>query len=416
MTARLFLGWTGDLDTDAGRLAEFGPDGSDAARRLRTGFLRRHADAVYDRLTGGRRERPRIEELARRAAVAFPGLVPDADQLAADAARPQAAKEGREIDRGIFFHALLGSPTAGAHLLDSMLRPTDAALALLPEFRRTGKVELPAVHLERTGAGAHLTIVNTHCLNAEDNQHVNDMETAVDLALLDPAVRVGVVRGGVMTHPRYRGRRVFSAGINLAELHAGRISYTGFLLRRELGYIHKLIRGLRLDGDEEAWPPVRRDKPWIAAVDAFAVGGGAQLLLAFDRVIAEAGAYFSLPAAQEGIVPGAGNFRLGRLAGGRISRQVILWGRKVWAQEPDGRLLFDDVVEPGALDAAVTDAVERLSGPAVLANRRMLNLAEESQDGFRAYMAEFALEQALRLYSPDVLDKVYRFSAHRGAA
>ncbi len=45
------------------------------------------------------------------------------------------------------------------------------------------------------------------------------------------------------------------------------------------------------------------------------------------------------------------------------------------------------------------------------ANRRMLNLAEESAEEFRRYMAEFALRQALRIYSEDVIGKVGRFAA-----
>ncbi len=44
------------------------------------------------------------------------------------------------------------------------------------------------------------------CLNAEDDRQVDDMETAVDLALLDPAVEVCVLRGAEMTHPRHRDR------------------------------------------------------------------------------------------------------------------------------------------------------------------------------------------------------------------
>lgn len=63
------------------------------------------------------------------------------------------------------------------------------------------------------------------------------------------------------------------------------------------------------------------------------------------------------------------------------------------------------------VDAAVEAAAARLASPAVVANRHMVNLAEEPLDRFRAYAAEFAIEQALRLYSPDVLDKVGRFSA-----
>jgi thioesterase DpgC len=58
------------------------------------------------------------------------------------------------------------------------------------------------------------------------------------------------------------------------------------------------------------------------------------------------------------------------------------------------------------MDAAVETAASALDNPAVVANRRMLNLAEEPADRFREYMAEFAYAQAVRLYSADVLDKV----------
>jgi thioesterase DpgC len=241
------------------------------------------------------------------------------------------------------------------------------------------------------------------------------METAVDLALLDPAVRVCLLRGGEMTHPRYRGRRVFSAGINLKSLHAGEISLVDFLLRREIGYINKMLRGVRTE-HAGSWHTPAIEKPWVAAVDTFAIGGGAQLLMVFDRVIAAADSYLSLPAAQEGIVPGAGNLRLGPLAGGRVSRQVVLWGRRVHATEPDARLLIDEVVEPDRLGDAAERALTRFEGPAVLANRRMLILAEEPIDRFRAYMAEFALQQALRLYSEDVIAKVGRFTAASAVA
>ncbi|MFD0494305.1 Clp protease/crotonase-like domain-containing protein [Streptomyces rhizosphaericus] len=113
-------------------------------------------------------------------------------------------------------------------------------------------------------------------------------------------------------------------------------------------------------------------------------------------------------------MPGAANFRLGRHTGPRISRQVILQGRRIRATEPDARLLIDEVVEPEEMDTAVVGAVERLGGPAVVPNRRMLGGAEEPVEEFRRYMAEFALQQALRLYGEDVIGKVGRF-AGRGA-
>ncbi|MFF9003553.1 (3,5-dihydroxyphenyl)acetyl-CoA 1,2-dioxygenase DpgC [Streptomyces achromogenes] len=382
----------------------------DAARALRVRFLDIHADTVYDRLTEHHRIHLRLAELVEAAATAFPGLVPTRQQLDAERSLPQATKEGYEIDQGIFLRAVLRSPLSGPHLLDAMLRPTARALELLPDFVRTGEVQMEAVHLERRDGVARLTMCRDDRLNAEDGQQVDDMETAVDLALLDPAVRVGLLRGGEMSHPRYRGKRVFSAGINLKYLSSGGISLVDFLLRRELGYIHKLVRGVLTNDDRPGWwhsPQI--DKPWVAAVDGFAIGGGAQLLLVFDHVLASSDAYFSLPAAKEGIIPGAANLRLGRYAGPRLSRQIILGGRRMWAKEPEASLLVDEVVEPEELDAAIERTLARLDSDAVLANRRMLHLAEESPDGFRAYMAEFALQQVLRLYGQDVIDKVGRF-------
>ncbi|TXS41867.1 (3,5-dihydroxyphenyl)acetyl-CoA 1,2-dioxygenase DpgC [Streptomyces sp. OR43] len=380
------------------------------ARELRAAFLGEHADAVYDELTAGRTRYLRVAELADGAATAFPGLVPTPERLATERSRPQAEKEGDEIDQGLFFRAVLRSPAAGAHLLDAMLRPTPRALGLLPEFLRTGKADLGSVRLERTEGAARLTMCRDDCLNAEDDQQIDDMETAVDLALLDPAVEVCLLRGGEMTHPRYRGRRVFSAGVNLKTLHGGGISLVDFLLRRELGYIHKILRGV-LTGDAPGGLPATVEKPWVAAVDTFAIGGGAQILLVFDCVLAASDAYFSVPAAKEGIIPGASNFRLGRAVGPRLSRQLILGGRRLRASEPEARLVFDEVHESEELDEAVEAALGRMRGSAVLANRRMLNLAEESRTGFQSYMAEFALQQSFRLYSPDVIDKVGRFAA-----
>jgi len=382
----------------------------EAMRALRSQFMDAHADAVYGQLTDCRVVGLRLAELVAAAAAAFPGLVPTADQLAAERARPQAGKEGHEIDQGIFLRSVLRSPLAGPHLLDAMLRPTPRALSLLSEFLRSGMADLGSVVLHRAGGVAHVTMCRDDCLNAEDDRQVDDMETAVDLVLLDPAIRVGLLRGGEMSHPRYRGKRVFSAGINLKALHAGSISLVDFLLRRELGYIHKIFRGILVQ-DGMPWHSPGIEKPWVAVVDGFAIGGGAQLLLVFDHVIAVSDSYISLPAAQEGIVPGAGNFRLTRCAGTRLSRQMILQGRQIWANEPTARFLVDDVAEPADLDSAIERSLERLMGPAVLANRRMLRLAEEPLDAFREYMAEFALEQALRLYSDDVIAKAGRFRA-----
>jgi len=373
-------------------------------RTARRDFLAAHCEWLYGRLTHGFTVYKRIEDLAREAALVCPGLLPSSDQMKAERTLRQSEKEGREGDQGLFFHALLSRPTIANHLLTAMQLPTKRAHELLPAFQRTGKVIMRAVTIERRQAAAHITITNAHCLNAEDLPHVEDMETAVDLALLDETVSVCVLRGGEMDHPRYTGRRVFSAGVNLKELDAGRIPFVEFFLGRELGYLNKMVRGLiRPTGDTG---PGLSEKPWLAIVDTFAIGGGAQILLACDWVIAAADSYASLPAAQEGIVPGFANLRLSRFLGRRLAQHVILGGRSIRATDPEASLLFSQVVPPADLDAAIEQTISKLASPSVVANRRMLNLTDEPLEDFIRYAAEFALVQSGRIYGRDVLDKI----------
>ena len=384
-----------------------------ACRDARDRFINTHADQVYDALTDGRTEYRRLPELLSAATARFPGLVPDQAQLRAEGETVQMYKDGREIDQGIFVRGLLRSPAAGAHLMRAMRLPTARGCTLTGQFRQAGRVDLGSVTIERKGRAAHLTINNPASLNAEDNALTADLETAVDLALLDDGIRVGVLRGGIMTHPRYAGRRVFSAGLNLVHLRDGKISFAEFLIGRELGYLSKIVRGLLAvrpaDGSPADGSGPAIHKPWIAAIDSFAIGGGMQVALAVDWVIAAADAYLSLPAAQEGIVPGVANFRLAGLTGGRLARRIILGGCKVFADTQEGRLLCDEVVPQAQVGAAIDAAVRMLEPPAVIANRAMLNLTVEPEDRFQQYLAEFAFVQAHRLYSPDVLQE--RFAA-----
>jgi thioesterase DpgC len=378
------------------------------SRHARAIFMEKHAKFVYDAVMASTAEISGLSDISFTASELFPGLTPTRRQVASECEKEQASKEGREIDLGIFFHALLSVPDIGMRIINNMLKPTAKALQLLPEFVRSADLKIGAVHLQRRGRAAYLTFENASCLNAEDNELIDSMETAVDLALLDDAVGVLILRGGEMQHPRYKGRRVFSAGINLNKLHAGSISYTDFLLRREFGYINKMACGLVLDATEGNRSATRREKPCIAAVDTFAIGGGAQILLVCDHVIAGAGSYFSLPAAQEGIIPGVANLRLGDMTGARLARQIILSGRQIWANEEAAKCIFDEVVAPAAMEQTIAMRADQLDNPAVIANRRMLRLAREPEDRFRTYMAEFALAQALRMYSQDVLNKVAR--------
>ncbi len=384
-------------------------------RLARQRVARCYGPSIHDALTAGGTRRLRLSALCAAAADRFPGLVPSDEQMRAERHRAQADKDGHERDMAVFLAELLGHPQVGEHMLQSMRMACPRALELQADYRSTGLLRLASVHLERREGIAWLTLCNADTLNAEDDALVSDLEVASDLALMDPQVRVGVLRGGPVNHPKYAGRRIFSAGINLKHLHAGRISLVEFLLERETGFISKIYQGLLVADDANQLQ--RISKPWLAAVDGFAIGGGTQLLLVFDSVVAAADSYFCLPAAKEGIVPGVANLRLGRHLGAKLARRIILHGHVVHARDPEARLLIDEVVEPERMDEAIESALRALDNPAVAANRAILNLAEEPLSLFRAYMADFAQLQADRAYSQDVQSKAANYVLdHAGSA
>ena len=323
-----------------------------ALRGARQAFMRRWGEEVYADLTGGYTAALRLRELHEVAALRYPGLTPGKQSLVAEQNRTLAAKEGVEIDQAIFLSQVLGMPKPGAHLVQVMLRPRTESLGLLAEFQQRGELDFGAVRVRRQGPIGCIELCNDRFLNAEDDTTVDGLEIATDLVLLDPAVAVGVLRGGPVSHPQYAGRRVFNAGINLTHLYHGLISYLYYAVR-EMGFVHKVYRGL-IDG--EFWPhepEATLEKPWVAAVEAFAIGGGCQLLPVFDHVLAEEGAYFNLPARKEGIIPGVANLRLLRLVGDRMARQAIFFEREFAAGSPEGKLLCDAVVPYGRMDEAL---------------------------------------------------------------
>jgi enoyl-CoA hydratase/carnithine racemase len=387
------------------------------AERIR--FLRDHAEDVYTALTDDLRLAIRDEDLVYAAAERFPGLVPTREQVAAERERPLPEKEGLEIAQGLFFAYVLASERCGTHLCWAMLRPTAEALERLDDFRATGVADLGGTYLERRDGVAYLEIRNDRYLNAEDSLTLPTTEVAVDLALLDPGVGLGVIRGAVVAHPRYAGRRVFGAGVNLTHLYHGRVDFM-FFVTRDLGYVNKLFRGLSADEHRPEEPEETTEKLWIAAVETFAIGGACQILHTVDHVIAERGARLFLPARKEGILPGASNLRLPRSVGDRLARQAILFGLEFEAGTPHGDLLVDEVVEPGEMDAAIAARVSALTDSGLVnaaGNRRALRVGAEPLDLFRRYMSVFCREQAYCHFSPALVRNLeHHWKAHQREA
>ena len=381
------------------------------AREARRRFLAAHADAVYDRLTHDRSRFVRVEKLVYDAAGAVPGLVPTRAQVEAESALAQRDKDGVEIDQGIFVSAVLASPSSGRHLCHAMLLPRAESLERLAELERTGRVDLGAAEVFRAGRASHVVQKNPRHLNAEDDTTLDAAEIAVDLALLDPRTAICVLRGGAVHGGKLAGRRVLGSGINLTHLYLGKVPFIWYL-ERDLGVVNKIYRGL---AGEDALPDdvagKTREKPWIAAVEGFAIGGHCQYLLVMDYVIAAKDAYLTLPARKEGIVPGAANLRLPRFVGDRIARQAVMAELRIECDSPEGRLVCDEVVPQPDMDAAIARAVDKLTGSGVVSaasNRRAFRVAQEPLDLFRTYFSVYALEQAYCHFSPALIANLER--------
>ena len=140
----------------------------------------------------------------------------------------------------------------------------------------------------------------------------------------DSAIRAMVITGS--------GTRAFCAGANLKE----RRGWTDDDIRRWLVELHTALREIE-----------RCPKPWIAAVNGLALGGGCELALACDLRIVDPAAQMGLTETRIGIIPGGGGtVRLPRLVGLGRARDMILTARRVPADEALRIGLADRVTEP----------------------------------------------------------------------
>jgi (3,5-dihydroxyphenyl)acetyl-CoA 1,2-dioxygenase len=382
-----------------------------AGRAARETFLSGHAEHIYDAITDRRATFKRLDDLVYAAAAFAPGLTPTREEVGAEARHAQRDKDGVEVDQGLFLAHVLAHKGIGEHLCHAMLLPMPEASALSGEFASRDALDLGAARLTRRGKAVHLDMVNPRFLNAEDDTTLAQTEVAVDVATLDRATHVAVMRGAVVENEKYRGRRILGAGINLTHLYLGKIPFLWFLIR-DLGYVHKLLRGVATpDSLPDDVSGRGTEKPWIAAVDTFAIGGHVQALLCMDYIVAASDAFLTLPARKEGIIPGFANLRLPRFTGDRIARQLIQYERRIDCDTPEGRLICDQIVPDADMDSAIAKIVEGLTSSgavAAIGNRRALRVGQEPLETFRRYASVYAREQAYCHFSPALIENLER--------
>ncbi len=213
-------------------------------------------------------------------------------------------------------------------------------------------------------------------LNALNAALIEELNQALEGFELDPAIGAIVLTGS---------EKAFAAGADIKEMQ------------------DKTYPEVFLQDFISRWENVTRTrKPIVAAVAGFALGGGCELAMMCDFILAADSAKFGQPEIRLGVIPGAGGTqRLTRFVGKSKAMEMVLTGRMMDAAEAERAGLVSRVVPAAALieEAQKTAAaIAALSAPALYAAKECVNrayettLAEGVRFERRAFQALFATE------------------------
>jgi len=200
-----------------------------------------------------------------------------------------------------------------------------------------------------------ITLNRPEALNAINTALIDELSTALDYCERSPTIGCILITGG---------DKVFAAGADVKEM--SELCYPETYLD---DYLSRLDR------------VAQRRKPIIAAVAGHALGGGFELALMCDFIIAAENARFGLPEVKLGVIPGAGGTqRLARLAGRAKAMEMTLTGRIIDAAEAERCGVVARVVPLGELQAVSLAAASRLasqSRTAVMMIKECINRVDE---------------------------------------
>ena len=166
-----------------------------------------------------------------------------------------------------------------------------------------------------------ITLQRPQALNALNTELLGELAAELDAVEYDPAIGAVVITGS---------RKAFAAGADIKEM--AERDLVGILNDPRLAHWQR-IAGFR--------------KPLIAAVNGFALGGGCELAMHADIIIAGEDAQFGQPEINLGIMPGAGGTqRLLRAVGKSLATQMVLTGEAITARQAQQAGLVSEVTQP----------------------------------------------------------------------
>ncbi len=184
---------------------------------------------------------------------------------------------------------------------------------------------------------AWITLNRPEVLNAQNNQMRKELIDVLETVRDDDDVYVIVLTGA--------GDKAFSAGADISEFP--KLYPTDQLKKRAIRVHYELIREI--------------PKPVIAMVNGFALGGGCEITLASDIVIASENSQFGQPEVRVGIIPGGGGTQvLPRLVGEKRAKELVFTGNIISATEAERIGLINRVVPREKLQETVDKLVDNL--------------------------------------------------------
>ncbi|MBY5988305.1 enoyl-CoA hydratase/isomerase family protein [Roseovarius atlanticus] len=226
------------------------------------------------------------------------------------------------------------------------------------------------IHIERHDHVVIITLDRPEKLNALDIPHLQDLRQAIEEADADPDVRVLMLTGS--------GERAFCAGADIGGMTATAGVAEAFGLDRTRSSEAGLyVRMLDLSD-------IRRRKPMIAAVKGFCLGGGLEIALQCDILIAADNAAFGLPEVAIGSLPGAGGVSaLLRAVPRHVALHMVFSAERISATRALQVGLVSAVHPLPTFDAESLALATKIAGMGPLAVQMVKMLADQT-DGQRA--------------------------------
>ncbi len=210
--------------------------------------------------------------------------------------------------------------------------------------------------VDEQGAVGRIRLNRPQALNALSAKLLRELGQALDAFDADARIHCAVLLGG---------EKAFAAGADIKEMQSKSFAD---VIGQDFGASPEIV--------------TRFKKPLIAGVAGFALGGGCELAMACDIIIAADTAKFGQPEITLGVIPGwGGSQRLPRAVGKAKAMELVLTGRMMNADEAERAGLVSRVVPQAELEAEVMKAAERLASlslPALVFAKEAVNRAFES--------------------------------------